>query len=132
MEDFSSPFSSLEVQPFKSNIAKDIIVTILTCGLYNLFWKYRQMQIPTFIEGEERFSCLKWFIFIILTCGLYNFYHEYLMGCEIVILQEKCGVSRNEGLPAISIILCVIALGIITDAIQQKEINMIIDKISKS
>lgn len=132
MENSSSSFDSLEVQPFKSNIAKDIIVTILTCGLYNLFWQYRQMKFINLIAGEEKFSFLKWFIFLILTCGLYNFYHEYLMGCEIVILQEKCGVSRSEGLPAISIVLCVIALGIITDAIQQKEINMIIDKISKS
>ena len=53
MEDFSSPFSSLEVQPFKSNIAKDIIVTILTCGLYNLFWQYRQMKLYfPFLSGS--------------------------------------------------------------------------------
>ena len=123
--------SAQELQPFKSAVAMDMILVLITCGIYDLFWQYRQIRFVNVVSGEIKFSFLKWLIFTILTCGLYNFYHEYVMGREIVVLQEKCGAAQNEDLPLLSIILCAVSLGIITDAIQQREINLLINAVAK-
>lgn len=136
MKDFDSPVIPTDLQQFKGDIAKDVIFTIITCGIYGFFWQYRQMKFVNTLSGEEKFSFVKWLIFSIITCWLYHIYHEYVMGREIVLIQEKFGLSKSDDLPTISIILCIlgywvfIAVGIITDAVQQKEINMIVDKIS--
>ena len=138
MKDFGASVIPPDLQQFKGDIAKDVIFTIITCGIYGFFWQYRQMKFVNTLSGEEKFSFVKWLIFSIITCWLYHIYHEYVMGREIVILQEKFGLPKSDDLPAISIILCIlgywvfIAVGIITDAVQQKEINMIVDKISGS
>ncbi len=115
----------VELEP--SSIAKDVILTLLTCGIWDLVWQYRQMRTVNLLLGYEEFHFGKWLIFSILTCGLYHLYHEYLMGRAIVRVQHKYGLPTSESLPAISLILALISLGIITDAIQQKEINMIIE-----
>ena len=130
MESSYSSLTAGALQPFKSTVAMDIVLVLITCGIYDLFWQYRQIRFVNLVSGEVKFSFLKWLIFTILTCGLYNFYHEYVMGREIVDLQGKCGASQNEDLPLLSIVLCAVSLGIITDAIQQREINLLIDAIS--
>ncbi len=119
----------VEIEP--SNVAKDVILTLLTCGLWDLVWQYRQMRVVNLLLGYEEFHYWKWLIFTLLTCGLYHLYHEYLMGRAIVKVQHQYGLPPSESLPAISLILALISLGIITDAIQQKEINMIIEALNK-
>ena len=120
---------AVELEP--SNVAKDVILTLLTCGVWDIVWQYRQMRVVNILLGYEEFHFWKWLIFTLLTCGLYHIYHEYLMGRAIVRVQHKYGLPASESLPAISLILALISLGIITDAIQQKEINMIIEALKK-
>ncbi len=118
-----------ELEP--SAVAKDVILTLLTCGIWDLVWQYRQMRTVNILLGYEEFHFGKWLIFTLLTCGLYNLYHEYLMGRAIVRIQHKYGLPPSESLPAISLVLTLVSLGIITDAIQQKELNMIINELKK-
>ena len=117
--------------PEPSNIAKDVILSLLTCGLWDIFWQYKQMQTVNILLGEDEFSFAKWFVFTLLTCGLYHFYHEYLMGRAIVKIQHRYGLPPSESLPAVSIILALISLGIITDALQQKELNYILEELRR-
>ncbi len=118
-----------ELEP--SGVAKDVILTLLTCGIWDLVWQYRQMRTVNILLGYEEFHFGKWLVFTLLTCGLYNLYHEYLMGRAIVRIQHKYGLPPSESLPAISLVLTLVSLGIITDAIQQKELNMIINELKK-
>ncbi|NPB10055.1 MAG: DUF4234 domain-containing protein [Thermodesulfobacteria bacterium] len=115
--------------PEPSSVAKDVILSILTCGLWDIFWQYKQMKVVNLLLGREEFSFGKWLVFTILTCGLYHIYHEYLMGRAIVRIQHLYGLPPSESLPAISLIMALISLGIITDAIQQKEINLILEEL---
>lgn len=117
--------------PEPSNIAKDVILSLLTCGLWDIFWQYKQMQTVNILLDEDEFSFAKWFVFTLLTCGLYHFYHEYLMGRAIVKIQHRYGLPPSESLPAVSIILALISLGIITDALQQKELNYILEELRR-
>lgn len=101
------------------NIAFDIVVTILTCGLFNLYVQYKQIDAVNHMLGNSKYSFLMWLLFTILTCGLYHIYHEYRMSTDIAERLEK--PSDNAGL--IAILLTIFGLSIALDAIQQSEIN---------
>ena len=120
-----------EGQRYKSNIVLDIVFLLLTCGLYGAYWQYRQMCFINAMAGEPKFHFGKWLLFTALTCTLYHHYHEYVMGREIVMLQERLGVSPSRDLPALSIVLSIISFGFFTDAIQQHEINRLIEHVSR-
>src|SRR3989338_3680426 len=119
-----------EVRRYKSNIALDVVFVILTCGIYDLFWQYRQMKFVNYLLQETKFSFLRWFIFMILTCGLYNLFHQYVMAKDIVSIQGKYSLEKSQDLPAISVVMSVVSVGIIADAIQQYEMNQIIDRLT--
>ena len=101
------------------NIAVCIILSLVTCGIYNVYWQYKQMESVNDMLQEERYSFLRWFLFTLLTCGLYHIYHEYRLSTDIAkTLGRDPG---NDGL--IAILLSVFGLSIVVDAIQQSQIN---------
>jgi hypothetical protein len=130
MERQGSSFSSTSLEEFKVSIAKYVIFSIITFGIFNIYWQYKQMMFVNAATAEEKFSFLRWSLFTIITCGIYHIYYEYVMGREIIMLQEKLGITKSQDLPTISVVLSIIGLTIVTDAIQQREINMMVDKVS--
>jgi len=130
MERQGSSLNRANVGDFKVSIAKYVVFSIITLGIFNIYWQYRQMSFVNRIAGEEKFSFVKWLIFTIITCGIYHIYYEYVMGRELVMLQEKYGIPKSDDLTTISVVLSVIGLTIVVDAIQQREINMMVDKAS--
>ncbi len=112
------------------NISKAVILTILTCGIYNIYWQYLQMNTVNLLLGRQEFSFLRWFLLTLVTCGLYHIYHEYIFGRAISEAQTKHGVPvPGENLATISLVLSIIGLSIVSDAIQQREINNTLDAI---
>ena len=57
------------------NIVIDIILTIVTCGIFNVYIQYVQIKAVNQMIGREKYKFLSWFLFTIITCGLYNLYH---------------------------------------------------------
>ncbi len=115
----------------KKDVAFGVVLTFLTCGIYNLFWQHHQIKTINILLEEERLSWGRWFLLTIVTCGLYHIYHEYLMAKYILEIQQAHQLaSANASLPTIAIILSIVGLPFITDAIEQKELNEIIDKLA--
>ncbi|HEY3275436.1 MAG TPA: DUF4234 domain-containing protein [Syntrophorhabdaceae bacterium] len=110
-------------EKFVSSILLDIILWIITCGIYGLFWTARQMKAVNYLLGREKFSFLKWLLFCLITCGIYHIFYEYSMAQSLVEVQGRLGRPVASSLPVISVILSVIGLYIVADAIQQDEIN---------
>lgn len=110
---------------FCSSIVKDIILSIVTCGIYLIFWQMRQIRALNYLLGEEKYSSGKWFLLTIVTCGVYHFYHEYVTSQSIVDIQRKFGKPESANLPALGLVLTFLGGGIITDVIQQTEINKV-------
>jgi hypothetical protein len=108
---------------FTSSIAMDIVLSIITCGIYGLFWTARQMKAVNHLLGWDKFSFVKWLLLSLVTCGIYHIFYEYSMAQSIVEVQEKAGRSMSSSLPVISVLLAIIGLHIVADAIQQDEIN---------
>ncbi len=119
-----------EIKKYRKGIGSSILLTLLTCGIYNLFWQKHQIKTINFLLGKDVLSFWKWSLLTFITCGLYHIYHEYLMGKYIVEIQYKINKpAPSTSLPVIVLILSIIGLSLITDAIEQKELNEIIDYI---
>lgn len=105
-----------------SSVATDVLLSIVTCGIYNLFWQARQFRVlNAFLEREEfRFSV--WFFLSLISCGLYHIYSEYVMA-KSVLAVRRLGQPTSDNLPLISLLVSLCGLTIVADAIQQSEIN---------
>jgi hypothetical protein len=115
-------------ETFASSIALDIVLSVITCGIYWFFWQARQMRALNYLLKEQRFNFVLWFFVSILTCFLFNIYYEYIMAQAIVEIQRKKGMPTSNDIPVLSLILSIFGLHIITDAIQQNEINKFFEK----
>ena len=107
------------------SIALYLVLTLLTCGLFNIYWNYRQMQeCNDFLERNE-FSFLIWLILVPLTCGLYHLYYQYKMGAAINEIQYRLELPITDGLPILSIVAAILGFGVVADCIHQNELNRI-------
>ncbi|MFI5349967.1 MAG: DUF4234 domain-containing protein [Elusimicrobiota bacterium] len=105
------------------DVAAGIIFSVITCGLYNVYWNYRQMQALNILMGRREFSFAKWAILTLLTFGLYHIYYEYRMGVELQGWLTAHGRAVNEHLALIGLLLSMFALTVVADAVYQHELN---------
>jgi hypothetical protein len=115
----------VEESPHHASIPLYLLLTILTCGIFNLYWNYRQMVACNDLLARDEFSFVVWLLLSILTCGLYHLYYQYKMGAAIVEIQYLRGLPVTEHLPVISLVAAVFGVGIVADCIHQLEINRI-------
>lgn len=101
------------------NIALDIVLSLLTCSLWSIYVQHAQMKAVNTMIGREKYSFLIWLLLTMITCGLYHFYHEYQMSRDICIVQGRPDATD----PLVHLVIAIFSFGIITDAIQQAEIN---------
>ncbi|WP_027399975.1 DUF4234 domain-containing protein [Anaerovorax odorimutans] len=106
------------------NIALYIIATLLTCGIFGLYWMYCINNDTNNISNEPGTEGSLVVVFSIITCGIYTIYWAYKMGEQITIAKN----SGNQGSSELSILYLVLALfglNIIGMALMQSEINRI-------
>jgi Domain of unknown function (DUF4234) len=101
------------------SIAASILLTLVSCGLYNLYWQYLQMQSVNDLLERDEYSFWPWLLFTLITCGLYHIYHEYRMSEDIAGSTGRDPKSDGR----IALVLSVFGLSIVVDAIQQSHIN---------
>ena len=101
------------------NIGLDIVLTIITCGLFNIYLQYKQMVAVNVMIKEIKYKFIPWLLLTIITCGLYHIYHEWRKSSDIAIALKKTDSQE----PIINVLLSIFGLSIVADAIQQAEIN---------
>ena len=100
-----------------------LVLTLVTVGIFNLFWNWRQMQACNAMLGRREFSWLRWVVLSILTFLLYHLYYQYKMGAAIVEIQQNFEVPVFEELPLVSLLATIFGFSIAADCIHQHEIN---------
>lgn len=105
------------------SIGLGILLSLVTCGIYLLFWEYRQMKTLNAWLGREEFDFLVWILLSLITCGIFAVYYEYKMARAINTIQGRAGEHVNDTLPLISLVLAIFGLPLVSTAIQQAEIN---------
>jgi hypothetical protein len=105
--------------PHIRNIALDIILTLITCFMWNIYVQYKQICAMNDILKEQKYDFVAWFFFTVITCGLYHIYHEYRVSTDLARVLKK--PQETSGL--LAVILTFFGVSLILDAIQQSEIN---------
>lgn len=108
---------------YRHDIALGIILCLVTCGLYNLYWNYRQFQAMNHLLEREEFVFWKWLVLSIITCGIYHIYYEYKMGAELLPILRNHGIEVSPNLATIGLALSIFGLTIVADAVYQHEFN---------
>ena len=103
----------------ETNIAIAVILSIVTCGLYGIYWMIKLNDEINQICGDTHANSGGMvFLFTLITCGIYGLYWMYKMG-------EKCdqikGVNGNSGI--LYLILGIFGLGIVNYCLMQDTIN---------
>ena len=108
----------------KRSLGVSILLTIVTCGLYSIYWFIKLTDEINAITGETNDTTGGMaFLLSLVTCGIYSFVWAYKMG-------EK--LDRYEGTynsrAATYLIVSIFGLGIVAYALMQNSINNIIDR----
>lgn len=108
------------------NIVLCIVLSIITCGIYGIYWYVCLTDDMNTAAEEQGTTGVMALLFTIITCGIYGFYWAYKMGEKVDALKLKNGEpSGNSGI--LYIILSVLGLSIVAWAIMQNELNKVAD-----
>lgn len=110
----------------KRNIGLAIIFSILTCGIYSIYWFIKLTDEASYLSGDESLSGGKAFLLTIVTCGIYFFFWNYKMGKALYQAQEQEGMLPQDN-SILYLVLAVFQLGIVSYCIMQSEINNMIE-----
>ena len=119
---YRNPVPIMRDEAFVS-IGMGVFLTILTCGIYSLFWQARQFRVLNAWLGRREYSFWSWLGLTLITCGIYGIYSEYQMANSILEIQRKREWYTNPDLATLCVAVSVIGLPIASMAIQQEEIN---------
>lgn len=110
-ESHSKPRVHLEYR----NIAVQIILCLVTCGIYSWYWQYKITEdCNTLSPNGEISSGGMAVLLTIVTCGLYGLYWAYQMGKK---------VSPDKDDKSVLYLILYLFAGIITYALLQSELN---------
>ncbi len=105
----------------KRSIGLAILFSIITCGLYTLYWFVCLTNDSNKLSKIRTASGGKALLFSLITFGIYPFYWFYMMG-------KKIEAYDNSSTGLVHLLLGFFGLGIISYAMAQSTINRWVDE----
>ena len=81
----------------KRNIALSIIFTLITCGIYGLYWFVCLTDETNQAAGEQKTTGVMALIFTLITCSIYGLYWAYCCGEKIDKAKANRGTPASNG-----------------------------------
>lgn len=106
----------------KRDIAVAIILSLVTCGIYGIYWFIVLTDDANNVSGENTTSGGMAFLFTLLTCGIYAIYWYYKKGQQLYGAGKKYGVDIADN-AILYLILGLFGLGIVSYALIQNDLN---------
>ena len=79
------------------NIAVAIVLSIVTCGIYAIYWFIVLTDDARMAANDnEALSGGIAFLLTLITCGIYGIYWAYKMGKLLMIAKEKHGLRADD------------------------------------
>ena len=104
------------------NIALCIVLSIVTCGIYGLYWLVVLNDDVNTVTGKPGTSGGMVLLLTIVTCGIYGLYWAYKMGEKLDQARTEHGATTGS-LPILYLVLNLFGLNIVTWALMQSEVN---------
>lgn len=105
----------------EKNIALCIILSLVTCGIYGLYWFVTLTDDVNTISGDQGTSGVMALVLTIITCGIYGLYWAYKCGEKIDKAHQNRGEAASNG--GVLYLILYIFGGIIAYALIQNEVN---------
>ncbi|MBQ2048328.1 MAG: DUF4234 domain-containing protein [Schwartzia sp.] len=100
-----------------------IVLTIITCGIYGIYWMYVLNEEINSLSGETNATNGGLVIlFTILTCGIYSWYWLYKMGERSDVIKQNMGQASSSS-AILYLLFGIFGLSIVAYAIMQDVIN---------
>lgn len=115
-------YNNNEVKLPERNIVVCILLSLITCGIYSIYWFIVMTDESNMVSDEQTASGGMAFLFTIITCGIYFYYWNYKMGQKL----HQAGQKYNKPIGDNSIVyllLSIFGLGIINYCIIQSDLN---------
>ena len=109
----------------EKNLVMNIILTIVTCGLYGIYWFITLTDdAKEFSKDEGMQSGGLAVILTIVTCGIYGLYWAYKMGKMLEQAQKNYGLPSKDN-SILYLVLELVGLGIVDYCLMQNDLNEI-------
>lgn len=96
----------------KRSIAEVIILSLVTCGIYFIYWIYAfSNDIKIYLDDETINPGLE-VVLSVVTCGIYTIFWMYKFGKLISTCQEKAGTQIEDN-AVLYLVLAVLGLNIV-------------------
>ncbi len=104
----------------KRNIAVCILLSIVTCGIYSIYWMIKLNDELHTMAGDTEFTSGGMvFLLTLITCGIYGFYWYFQMGKAVDALNG----NDNGSTSVIYLVLGIFGLGIVNYCLMQDAVN---------
>ena len=108
------------------NIVLQIVLSIVTCGIYSIYWFITLTDDAAAKAGDSELSGVKAFLLTLVTCGIYGYYWYYKMGKTLKVAGDNNGVAVEDN-SVLYLILGLFGLGIVCYCIMQSDLNKMAD-----
>lgn len=104
------------------NIVVQILLSIITCGIYGIYWFITLTDDVAEANSNPDFSGVKALVFTLITCGIYGIYWNYKIGKEMYEANQKHGIATSDN-SILYLVLALFGFSIITYCLVQNELN---------
>lgn len=104
------------------DIVMAVILSIITCGIYGIYWFIVMTDDANVISDEQNASGGLAFLYTLLTCGIYGIYWNYKMGQKLFATGQKYNKQINDN-SILYLILSIFGFGIINYCLIQNDLN---------
>ncbi len=110
--------------------ALTLVLILLTCGIYYLYFIYVVSQETQDFLGEREFSPGVEVLLSMITCGLWNIYWDYRMGKRVAEMCLQVGLPVTDN-AVLYLVLDLVgvggfgSLGLVNPVLQQDSLNRI-------
>lgn len=108
----------------QKNIALCIVLSLVTCGIYGIYWFITLTNDLNTATGEEGTSGGVAFLLSLVTCSIYMYYWAFKCGEKVDKIRQQNGEAGGSN-GVLYLILCLFGLGIVTYALVQSELNKV-------
>jgi hypothetical protein len=103
-----------------------LILSIVTCGIYYLYYVYAATQDCNDFTRRQEQSPGTEVVLTIVTCGIYNLYWDYRMGKRLAEMCMMVGLPITDN-AVLYLVLDLFGIGFINALLQQETMNRIWD-----
>ncbi len=107
----------------KRNILVCVLLTLVTCGLYGIYWMvvmHKELNFAT--NTQNATSAVAVVLFSIITCRIYSLYWFYKMGEHVDVIKTRAGIpSKNSSITYL--LLGFFGIGIVAFCLMQDALN---------